>query len=448
MRRLAHVFNVDGALAAAIATRLWSGLAGIVTLGLIAHFLGEVEQGYYYAFWSLIALQSFAELGLLIVIVAAASHEWAHLSFGPTGLLTGSPRHVGRFVSLARFVSKWFAVLAGLFILCAGMAGSFFLDRTQYQDVSWRLPWLASISLSGMALLLNSALALLEGCNQIGPVNRLRLAQAIASSVVLWTTLYADAGLWSIAAMLATSVSVGAAFVTYRYRGLLKTILTHTGGSDFSWRVDIWPMQWPLALQGVAAYFMYSLFVPVTFAYEGAAAAGRIGMAMQIAMAIGGIASTWITVRMPQMGVEFASFRRAEFERLWRRSALASIVVILVGTIAIVGIVTALRGTDLAILSRLPAMTDLILVMAWACCGHLMLCMALYWRAMKRELTGPWGAVPGVITGVVVWICGRAYGATGAVVGALAVSLLVTLPLGLIYLRRARALAALHVRTY
>jgi hypothetical protein len=201
-------------------------------------------------------------------------------------------------------------------------------------------------------------------------------------------------------------------------------------------------MQWPLALQGVAAYFMYSLFVPVTFAYAGAAAAGRIGMALQIGMAVGGIASTWIVVRMPQMGMEFARGRRREFERLWQRSSLASLLAVLAGTIALVGIANVLTWTDLSLLSRLPSMRDLILVMAWVCCGQLMLCMAMYWRAMKQELTGPWGAIPGLVTGAAVWLGGRSSGGTGAVVAAIAVSLLLTLPLGFFYWRRARALVS------
>ena len=142
------------------------------------------------------------------------------------------------------------------------------------------------------------------------------------------------------------------------------------------------------------------------------------------------------------MGMEFARFRRQEFERLWRSSSLASVGAVLAGTIAILGVAAVLNWTDMPVLSRLPTVKDLMLVMVWVCCGQLMLCMAAYWRAMKRELTGPWGAVPGVVTGVAVWLGGRSYGSTGAIIGALAISISLTLPLGLYYLHRARALAA------
>jgi hypothetical protein len=439
--RAAGHLGIDGAVSAAIATRLWSGLAGIVTLVAIARFLDPVEQGFYYAFWSLIALQSFAELGMLVVVVAVASHDWARLSLDDRGALAGPPAHVARLVALARFVAAWFSVLAIVFVVVAGLAGLVFLGRSEYPGMSWRTPWIATIVLSGLILLLNAGLALLEGCNQVRSVNRLRLGQAVISSAVLWAALYLGYGLWSIPAMLATSAATGLGFVSWRYRRFLGSIAAHRGASTFSWRSDIWPMQWPLALQGAAAYFMYSLIVPVTFEFSGAEAAGRIGMALQIGMAIGGIASTWLTVKMPRMGMHFARGQFGEFESLWRRSSTASVVAVAAGSVAIAVAAILIEDAGTPIAARLPSLADLLLVMAWICCGQVMLCMATYWRAMKRELTGPWGAIPGVVTGAAVWLGGRLAGTTGSVLGALAVALFLTLPLGLLYFRRARSLA-------
>ena len=42
---------------------------------LIVHFLTAAEQGYYYALWSLVALQSVFELGFSFVILQVAAHE-------------------------------------------------------------------------------------------------------------------------------------------------------------------------------------------------------------------------------------------------------------------------------------------------------------------------------------------------------------------------------------
>ncbi|MBT6902530.1 MAG: hypothetical protein HOA32_16150, partial [Nitrospina sp.] len=71
--------EVDRAVAFAILVKVWSLFAGPVTLYLISIYLSPEIQGFYYTFLSLIALQSFVELGFYIVITQFASHEWASL---------------------------------------------------------------------------------------------------------------------------------------------------------------------------------------------------------------------------------------------------------------------------------------------------------------------------------------------------------------------------------
>lgn len=439
MRRLLGIFHVDSALVSAAATRAWTGLAGIVTLLLISRFLGSVEQGYYYAFWSLLALQSFVELGLLVAIVSVASHEWAHLSMSGRGRLEGPPRHIGRLVALGRFVAAWFGLLTLLFVLIAGGAGYVFLARTGHADVGWRLPWLAAVVFAGGVLFLSSLLALLEGCNQVRQVYRLRLIQAMAASAALWFALARGWGLWSVGVMLGTSWLIGTVYVATRYRELVRAIAAGGSATDFSWRADVWPMQWPLALQGIAAYFMYSMFVPVTFAYAGAAAAGRVGMALQIGTAVGGIAATWMLVRQSQLGVLYVRRDVAGFRALWRRAALACFVTGVVGSTLVVLAAAAAAAIRAPLAERLPTLTALSLLLSWVVSGLVVQCLASYWRAMKKELTGAWGFVPGVLTGLAVWGAGRYYGELGAILGALFVSVVVTVPLALLYWRIAKS---------
>jgi len=50
---------------------------------VIARFLTPSEQGYYYTFNSLVALQIVFELGFSFVILQLAAHERAQLSFLP-----------------------------------------------------------------------------------------------------------------------------------------------------------------------------------------------------------------------------------------------------------------------------------------------------------------------------------------------------------------------------
>src|SRR5437660_12352572 len=80
---LRHVVGLDRAIGFTVLARFWSSAAGLVTVALIARFLSPAEQGYYYPFGSLVALQIVFELGFSFVILQLASHERAQLSISP-----------------------------------------------------------------------------------------------------------------------------------------------------------------------------------------------------------------------------------------------------------------------------------------------------------------------------------------------------------------------------
>ncbi len=83
-----------------VLARGWASLAGLVTVALIARFLSPAEQGYYYTFGSLIALQIVFELGFSFVILQMASHERAHLTLSPRRSISGDAVAHARLASV------------------------------------------------------------------------------------------------------------------------------------------------------------------------------------------------------------------------------------------------------------------------------------------------------------------------------------------------------------
>src|SRR5687768_1302919 len=66
-------------------------LAGPFTAVLVATRLSPETQGYYFTFFSLLAVQVFVELGLGQVTVQFASHEWSRLGLEADGRVSGAP---------------------------------------------------------------------------------------------------------------------------------------------------------------------------------------------------------------------------------------------------------------------------------------------------------------------------------------------------------------------
>src|SRR5690242_18558290 len=112
---LRAVLGLDRAVGFTVLARFWSSAAGVVTVALIARFLSPAEQGYYYTFGSLVAIQMIFELGFSFVILQLASHERARLSISDDYEVAGDPVAHARLASVIQKSVRWYSV-AGLLV--------------------------------------------------------------------------------------------------------------------------------------------------------------------------------------------------------------------------------------------------------------------------------------------------------------------------------------------
>src|SRR5215467_2751964 len=109
-----HVLGVDRAIGFTVLARIWASGAGLVTVALIARFLSPAEQGYYYTFGSLVALQIVFELGFSFVILQLASHERANLEISAQYEISGDATSHGRLASVIQKSVRWYSVAAAV----------------------------------------------------------------------------------------------------------------------------------------------------------------------------------------------------------------------------------------------------------------------------------------------------------------------------------------------
>jgi hypothetical protein len=403
----------------------WQLLAEPITLLLIARFFTPELQGFYYTFASLLALQSFVELGLYLVIVNVASHEWAHLHLDETGRIDGDPEARSRLVSLGRLIFVWYAVASIIFVIGVSAVGAIFFARNLHDGIAWQGPWLAVVGLSGVLLWALPFNSLLEGCGQIATINRFRLQQLVLSSLALWGTLALGGGLWALAIAVGAKVLRDLYLLLVRYRRFFAPFLVRPTGATIHWRAEIWPMQWRLALSGAVNYFAFSLFTPVMFRYHGATVAGQMGMTLAAITGLQAIALAWVQTKVPQFGVLVARRDYATLDRFFYRTSLVSLLAILLGAASTWGVLLTLGliGHPLAgrLLSPLPAGFFLLAVVVM----QVSQCQTAYLRAHKREPIVVLSVVMSLAIGLAVWLLGSRYGATGAGAGYLAMALII-----------------------
>ena len=67
---MARAIELDSAIVFSVSARLWQIIAATVTVILMTQFFSGELQGYYYTIVSLLAIQSFLDLGLSGIIVS------------------------------------------------------------------------------------------------------------------------------------------------------------------------------------------------------------------------------------------------------------------------------------------------------------------------------------------------------------------------------------------
>lgn len=438
MRVLFRLLGFDKAIAYSVLHKAWQALAGLVSIFLVARYFSPDVQGFYYTFASLVALQSFVELGLYLVVTNFASHEWSKLQLRQDGRIEGDLNALSRLVSLGRFVFKWYAAAAFIFLVLVGCGGYWFLSRASGFGVEWQVPWIIHVVFSAFLLWCLPFLALLEGCDQVAQVAKFRFWLAFASNLAFWVVIAGEGGLWAAPVLSMVSALLCLYYLLVSRKIFFKPFLKPPLSETMAWKSEIFPMQWRLALQGLVNYFIFSLFTPVMFYYHGPAIAGQMGMTLQIVMAMLSISLIWITVKVPRFGVLVAQrdFHRLDSE--WSKASLLSVILMACGVILTFVTLAILSDLHWEPVSRLLSPVQFLMLAVGGIFAAVVQCAAIYLRAHKKEVLTKTGMISGALMAIMVWKLGMLYGPAGAAGSYLIVMSAVTFPMAFYIWKKSR----------
>jgi len=450
LRRWLNRLEVDRAVFYAIATRGWQFVAGPISILVIATFFSPELQGYFYTFASLMGMQTLVELGLHGVIINVSSHEWSKLGLDPQGRIVGDEQALRRLASLKRFVSRWYLVVALVFFIVCGIGGGVFLDQPRLDSqplpedsrmlldpivlprAVWLGPWVCVVALNGLLLWAWAYTAMLEGCNQVVVLHRVRLLQFVTGSFAVWASMAGGLGLWAAVVSVAVRLAWDVWLIAVRYRPFWQSLSHHAEDQTISWRHEIWPLQWKMAALGVSSFLAFSLVTPVMFHYHGTVVAGQMGMTWTILTAIESAAYAWVHVRSPLFGILAARRDWREMDRVFFRLTAISWGFYLLGIVGACAGIWLLNIVPLPLAQRLasrvlPLLPTAVLAVAFLLL-HLPRCQTIYVRAHKQDPFLIAGLISHTLIATLVVVLGRQYGPIGAACGLLAVVATVNVP--------------------
>lgn len=426
------VLGLDRAIGFTVLARLWASAAGLVTIVLIARFLSPAEQGYYYTFGSLVALQIVFELGFSFVILQMASHERAHLTITPEETIEGDSAAHGRLASVLQKSVRWYSAAAVLLVIFLAVAGSHFFSAHQQSGavVSWKIPWVVTALAAGLTFQLDPVLSFMEGCGFVANVAKVRFAQAATGSVLAWCALASQHGLFAPAMVIAGNAMASSAWL-FRHRRLLRGLLRHNPGPHrVHWIREVWPFQWRIAISWFCGYFIFQLFNPVLFAFRGAVAAGQMGMSLSLANALQAVAISWMNTKAAPFGAMVARKDYTRMDHIFFQALRQSVAVFSAGAVLIVLGSLYLNVMRLRFAHRLLSPVCLTGLLLATAVNVVVFGEALYLRAHKQEKFLLNSVLGAFLVSVSTYFLGKYYGAPGIVGGNLAIAVLMGLPLG------------------
>ena len=424
-------FGIDKAIGYSVLGRVIQALGGVISLFFIALTLNINEQGFYYTFGSIIAVQIFFELGINSIIVQFVAHETAHLKWDSKTKLTGSIQHLSRLSSILKLSLKYFTLLAVFLFLTLQIFGYFFFKTFDTQEfvISWEYPWFLLVLSTSLLFIINPVLSFIEGLGKVKEVAVLRFFQQIIFQLTLILVLILGGKLWALGiASILTFIFLFSSLYFSKYR----VILTHIYKSINQWRInymqEIFPFQWKIALSWISGYLIFQLFNPVLFATDGSKIAGQMGMTMVAISGISSISISWINTKVPLFSRLIAKNNFFELDKVFNKTIKQLSIINLLLNLSFIIFISLSIYFKFEITERFLDIWLIIALVVASFFNQFVFAWAAYLRAHKKEPFLINSIVLGILIAISVFVTANLFGVTGVVISYLALTLFLGVP--------------------
>jgi O-antigen/teichoic acid export membrane protein len=412
--------GLDGAIFYTVLARLIQAGGGVITLLFVAKNLTTEEQGYFYTFGSILAVQIFFELGLSTIITQFVAHENAKLIWNKDLTFNGSDTSISRLSSLLRFSMKWFFIISILLFFSLLFFGHSFFTRFGIDiiKVDWESPWiLLSISTS-LSLLISPMLSFFEGIGNVKEVSKMRLTQQILQLTL--SISFFSLGFKLFSAPIASLISIFVVFFwlfSKKNKHILFSIWTKKGNEHIDYLKEIFPFQWKIALSWISGYFIFQLFNPVIFATEGPREAGQMGMTLAVLNGVISLSLSWVNTKITLFSDLIAKKEFTVLDRYFNTTLMQSFFIIFSILLILNLLVFSLQTFNLKLGDRFLPIGLFCLLSLSTLFNHVNSSWATYLRCHKKEPFLITSITIGILVTFSTLFLGKIYGIYGIISG-------------------------------
>ena len=374
---------MDKSVSRTLWLRIWNIFSGLIVVLAIPFFLTAEQQGFYYSFSSLVAIQIFFELGLSQVLI----YKFADLYQKASSSNLTNGEKLNSLLFSSRIVYR---VLACLFFLVGSFAGLFFFSSTATVGVQWQSPWLLLVFATSINLAQSVKLAFMESIGDMHHVSVGRLRANVLGTILFILVIVFGGGLWSASAIpIANALYLTLWLYGHKSCSKYRTARTADRAKLQElmrlWHSEVFPMQWRISLSWVSGYMIFQLYTPIAMRRFGAVEAGRLGYSIAIISSILAVAYTFTSAIAPKLSALYSAGRfsdyNATFDRSLRQSAISMVIALI-----LVNLTVYLLSLFLPSFSeRLLPVYDTIVYSISAYLSGIIFVFSIYLRSQQKE---------------------------------------------------------------
>ena len=217
------------------------------------------------------------------------------------------------------------------------------------------------------------------------------------------------------------------------HRRLLGNVLRHDPGvHQTSFRTDVWPLQWRMAVSWVSGYLTIPLFAPLLahMGTWGPVEAGRMGVSLSVAAKVGDVAMAWMSTKAAPFGRLVARREFSELDTRFFRALVQSTALGTCGAVFVWVLAQILVHHSTRYAGRFLSPLGLAFMLFGFIANTVVSSMANYLRAHKHEKFMVNSIVGALYCAPMAWILGHRYGGVGIAAGYAFGSLVIGLGFG------------------
>ncbi len=304
MKKLIKKFGINELVIKSVTAKLIQAVGSVLLLLIIALKFNNYEQGFYFTFLSLAALQIFFELGLGTLItqkIAKIVHNGNNNSINDI-FKNNEEKLLNEIKEIYFYNLIWSLAAAILLVPVVYGIGYLIIQNSEKTDiVSWKIQWMTLCVLLGIQLIANLQISFFEGAGYLSEILKLKTKISFITPVVTITALLLNGGLFAISLIYLTQSLLIINWIkkTIKYEIKWKLINFFNIKVFIKWFGIIWPMQWKISVSWICGYIIYQSITPILMKYEGAIASGEYGLIANINNQMITLISAWAATKIP-----------------------------------------------------------------------------------------------------------------------------------------------------